>query len=194
MLDVNDVVMIISKRLMDSININDEKLGINQFNYSTTTAFFNHCNYDISNLLQSICREYGIGTLVLTYWYVGRLTQEVILCTTTAYFLVLSSINLALKFNEDGHFSFQVFNGFPDVSNDKLGALEKKSLEILEFKLYCSTEQYLNVVNSISFEIEMNNNFRLNREMKVGIPMEEAGYDTSTLYEDLLSDLEDLSL
>ena len=97
------------------------------------------------------------STMIITLIYIDRMcnSNNITITYNNVFQLVLTSLLIAIKYNEDKNFSFKYYATLGGVTASELKILEKKFLYLINYNLYVdqrSFEKYNEDINSLDEE------------------------------------------
>lgn len=114
----------------------------------------------ITNYIKRLIKYTKIepSTLILGIIYFDKICNKgnIILSFLNVYRLILISLVLAIKFNEEYFETNEFYSKIGGLSNKSFNKLEIAVLKILNYKLYIKKDIYDNYINHISNFIESN--------------------------------------
>ena len=117
-------------------------------------------NITITNYILRLTKKINIepSTLILGIIYFDKICNKgnIILSFLNVYRLILISLVLAIKFNEEYFETNEFYSKIGGLSNKSFNKLEIAVLKILNYKLYIKKDIYDNYINHISNFIESN--------------------------------------
>ena len=117
-------------------------------------------NISITNYILRLIKKINIepSTLILGIIYFDKICNKgnIILSFLNVYRLILISLVLAIKFNEEYFETNEFYSKIGGLSNKSFNKLEIAVLKILNYKLYIKKDIYDNYINHISNFIESN--------------------------------------
>ena len=117
-------------------------------------------NISITNYILRLTKKINIelSTLILGIIYFDKICNKgnIILSFLNVYRLILISLVLAIKFNEEYFETNEFYSKIGGLSNKSFNKLEIAVLKILNYKLYIKKDIYDNYINHISNFIESN--------------------------------------
>ena len=117
-------------------------------------------NITITNYILRLTKKINIepSTLILGIIYFDKICNKgnIILSFLNVYRLILISLVLAIKFNEEYFETNEFYSKIGGLSNKSFNKLEISVLKILNYKLYIKKDIYDNYINHISNFIESN--------------------------------------
>ena len=105
----------------------------------------NHINISISNLLNRVIKHCQIetSTLVTAIIYLDKIISEHLFLTKyNVFYLLIASLLLAIKINEDVIYTNKTYAKLFGVSLHKLNELEYVLLKMMNYKLTVKTQEY----------------------------------------------------
>ena len=99
------------------------------------------------------------STMILTLIYIDRMCKysKTTIIYNNIFQLVLTSLLIAIKYNEEKNFSFKYFASLGGITASELKILEKKFLYLINYNLYVDQklfEKYNEDINSLDEEKE----------------------------------------
>ena len=97
------------------------------------------------------------STMIITLIYIDRMcnNNNITITYNNIFQLVLTSLLIAIKYNEEKNFSFKYFASLGGITASELKILEKKFLYLINYNLYVdqrSFEKYNEDINSLDEE------------------------------------------
>ena len=99
------------------------------------------------------------STMILALIYIDRMckSNKITIIYNNIFQLVLTSLLIAIKYNEEKNFSFKYFASLGGITASELKILEKKFLYLINYNLYVDQklfEKYNEDINSLDEEKE----------------------------------------
>ena len=144
--DSFSIIQLISSTL-DDVIIQNENSKNNPFDYDD--SLFAHKKIpkiDIEDYLERIQKYTKMedSTLTIALIYIERLLnkQNIKLSKYNVHRILLTSISLAIKYNEDEIYANNFYAKVFGISSKELNKLENEFLDLIEFKLFISDETF----------------------------------------------------
>ena len=156
------IIIILSKIIGTVI---EKSVKYHEVNKSKEKKDTNFCskeipNITITNYILRLTKKINIepSTLILGIIYFDKICNKgnIILSFLNVYRLILISLVLAIKFNEEYFETNEFYSKIGGLSNKSFNKLEIAVLKILNYKLYIKKDIYDNYINHISNFIESN--------------------------------------
>ena len=156
------IIIILSKIIGTVI---EKSVKYHEVNKSKEKKDTNFCskeipNISITNYILRLTKKINIepSTLILGIIYFDKICNKgnIILSFLNVYRLILISLVLAIKFNEEYFETNEFYSKIGGLSNKSFNKLEIAVLKILNYKLYIKKDIYDNYINHISNFIESN--------------------------------------
>lgn len=147
---ISNVIETISQILEDIIkeNIETEKDETDTHHQQVLTAFFvkKPPNKPINEYIQRIIRyaKPEPSTVIISLYYIDKLCDktDLELSSNNIHRLILSSIIIAIKYNEDDYYSNTYYAKVGGISLEELNKLEYEMLQLLDFNTYIDDQFY----------------------------------------------------
>ena len=156
------IIIILSKIIGTVI---EKSVKYHEVNKTKEKKDINFCskeipNISITNYILRLTKKINIepSTLILGIIYFDKICNKgnIILSFLNVYRLILISLVLAIKFNEEYFETNEFYSKIGGLSNKSFNKLEIAVLKILNYKLYIKKDIYDNYINHISNFIESN--------------------------------------
>lgn len=156
------IIIILSKIIGSVIEKSVKYHEVNNLKEKKETNFCSKeiPNITITNYILRLTKKINIepSTLILGIIYFDKICNKgnIILSFLNVYRLILISLVLAIKFNEEYFETNEFYSKIGGLSNKSFNKLEIAVLKILNYKLYIKKDIYDNYINHISNFIESN--------------------------------------
>ena len=152
-------------------NICDDK---NNKNKNNITKYFDIETQPSISIKDYIARLYNFSnpnqsTIIASLIYIDRFCHknDFKITQKNIYKLILTSLIVAAKYNEDSTYSMTIFSKIGGITMTELNNLELKFLFMIQFDLYIDKELYYNYYNNLmdlNFETEETEEIEENEE------------------------------
>ena len=179
-----------------------ERIASNQtITWTTTINAFNSflSSFDSKRVPKiSICEymeefykyaECSNSCFIIAFIYIKRAlasNPSLILSRNNIYKLILASILLAIKYNDDEYGTNDAYGMLGGVNLEEINKLERRMLELLQFRLHVSSELYEKSIEELKIEY---NQF-LMEEIKNQIPKSLHGIESKDSLETFASEID----